>query len=234
MKSGYRGWKHRGVDISPAGASGHQPAPTSRPRAVAGALAPLLTASAAAATFAGVFLPLVNVAQSYAQGTRGPQRSVEVFGTFTVQITQPDGHVDSAPWMPLGVPMLLAVAALVAGMVVAVRRPGSPLARWVMSAVAAFDLGVALTVGSSLFAFHASGPDDFLVEATPGFGLVLTLAGAVLAVAAAVCTHLARPKTPLDMDAVLAEAETPPSGVAITVLPPEPRPAAPWDTPEGG
>jgi hypothetical protein len=130
---------------------------------------------------------------------------------------------------PVGVPVLIAVVVLVVAALAGFSRAGRGAGRWLIAGGAVFTAGVVATVGMSGIGLSAVG-DGLDLEVTIAPGMWLLIAGALLAAAAAVVAHLPFRKPWADPALAYADTPTPPSGVAITVLPPDdetPRPPLP-------
>ena len=185
-------------------------------------LAPAFVALALALTIAGTFLPFFRTDQ---QTGEEPTRSI--VGAWRIDFTFPGRAEISSPSAPLGLPLVLASAILLAALVLGIRQaathhPGAAASR-TASGGAAFLAGAVCTIGMQ-GAGQLLGDGPRLTETTLLAGMWVLLA-AVLAAAAAAVLSLRRPAAgrPEWADPVVAFADTttPPSGVAITVLPPE-------------
>jgi hypothetical protein len=187
----------------------------------------VLVTLAAVATFAAGFLPLFSTEQMLGSedDARGVLRYTQT-GWSTV-FGFPGDEVGSQPSEPLGVALLAAAAALLVALVFVIRQVvtgrGSAAARGVTLGGAAFLAGVVLaTAMAGIPAPVDSGRIRF--ETSLQAGMWLLFLAVVAAAAAAVLGHLASPGTRpgwADPGAAYADTPTPPSGVAITVLPPE-------------
>ncbi|WP_410596014.1 hypothetical protein [Amycolatopsis sp. lyj-23] len=183
-------------------------------------VSPALAILSALLTALGVFLPLFLIRE-----TLGGDRSFDA----EVSITETAwGHIFELPGQeateqagsPLGLPLLCAAVLLVVAAVVALLRPDRPLGRWLVAAGAVFGAGVVFTIATDGIGWGA-GPAGAGVDVTVGPGMWLAVAGTVAAVAAAVLAHLPRRPGWADPAVAYADTPTPPSGVAITVLPPD-------------
>ncbi|QKV76481.1 hypothetical protein [Amycolatopsis sp. Hca4] len=139
------------------------------------------------------------------------------------------------PGPPVGIPVILAIGLLAVAAFAASSRPDRGLTRWLLSAGAVFTAGVATTVAMDRFELTAIAGEEAALEVVTGPGMWLLALAAVLAAAAAVLAHLPlrdRLEHPGWADPAVAYADTPtpPSGVAITVLPPE-EPEQPGEPP---
>ncbi|WP_410574177.1 hypothetical protein [Amycolatopsis sp. cmx-4-61] len=170
---------------------------------------PALAALAALLTITGSFLPLFRSDQPFGSGTTETVRAVT--GAWRSSYRFPGQDELTAPAAPVGVPLLVASAILLAAAIVGIRKAAS---RTTLTGTA-FLLGTVSTV-AMLAANLLLGRRDARLTLEPGMWLLL--AGAVVAVVAAV--RSARSPGPPAHPAY-ADTETPPSGVVITVLPPE-------------
>ncbi|MFB9683239.1 hypothetical protein [Amycolatopsis plumensis] len=183
--------------------------------------APLLAVVAAVMTALGAFLPLFRIREHIGSGQRFFDTQMLITETawgHTFEL--PDHEVTDQPGAPVGLPILFTVVLLVAAALFALTRPEQRLGRWLIAAGAVFGAGVVTTVGTEGVGWEAmSRGDELTVTTAPGMWLLI--GGTVVAVAAAVVAQLPR-RQPGWADPALAYADTPtpPSGVAITVLPP--------------
>ncbi|WP_439376511.1 hypothetical protein [Amycolatopsis lexingtonensis] len=183
-------------------------------------LPPALTLLAALLTVAGTLLPLFRVQEHLNLRQRSFETRLAITQTaWGTTIEIPGQEVTDRAGAPLGVPLVLAAILLFAAVFVAFSRPAR--GRWFIGGAAVFTAGVVSTVAMSRFELSALvGPVDLEVVTAAGMWL-LFLATAV-AVAAAVVAHLTlRTRDWADPAVAYADTPTPPSGVAITVLPPE-------------
>ncbi|MGW4057160.1 hypothetical protein ACWEGE_02715 [Amycolatopsis sp. NPDC004747] len=180
---------------------------------------PALALVAALMTALGAFLPLFRIREHLGQRFLDTQMLItETAWGHSFEL--PDQEVTDQPGAPVGIPLLFAVVLLVAAALVALTRPDHRLGRWLLGAGAFFAAGVVATVGTSGIGWSVtSRGDDLTVDTGPGMWLLI--GGTVAAGAAAVLACLPR-RQPSWADPALAYADTPtpPSGVAITVLPP--------------
>ncbi|WIY03754.1 hypothetical protein QRX60_07840 [Amycolatopsis mongoliensis] len=187
-------------------------------------LPPVVTAVAALMTAGGCFLPLFRVQQA----VNVRQRFLEAQLTFTQtawgsRIEVPGQEASEQASSPVGIPVILAVIVLVAAAFTALSRPDRGLGRWLIAAGALFTAGVVTTVGMSGLGWSVLA-DGLDVEVVVAAGMWLLIGGTVLAAVAAVLAYLPAWRRTGDWaDPALAYADTPtpPTGVAITVLPPE-------------
>ncbi|WP_233226166.1 hypothetical protein [Amycolatopsis sp. CA-126428] len=184
---------------------------------------PVLAVVAAVMTLLGAFLPLFRIREHLGAGQRYLDTQILITETawgHTIEV--PDQGVTDQAGAPVGVPLLFAVVVLVAAALITFSRPGHRLGRWLIAAGAAFAAGVVSTAGTSGIGWSARSGEIEVTVAT-GPGLWLLIGGTVLAAAAAVVAYLPWRQPPGWADPALAYADTPtpPSGVAITVLPPE-------------
>jgi hypothetical protein len=187
-------------------------------------LVPALAVLAAVLTVAGTFLPLFRSEEPFGSGGADVIRSA--IGAWSTQYQFPAQNEINSASAPVGLPLLVASAVLLAAAVLGIRqavtrRPG-PAADRTTLAGAAFHLGAVGTVG--MLGTRLSDAGRIRVEVTLGIGLWLLIAAALAAALAAVLSLReragGRPEW-ADPDVAFADTTTPPSGVAITVLPPE-------------
>ncbi|WIX87499.1 hypothetical protein [Amycolatopsis sp. DG1A-15b] len=217
----------------PVSAATPQPAPEAEPEpapAAAGLLHRLpavLAALAAVLAVGGCFLPLFRMLQdlNFRQGFIGAQLTItETAWGNRIEITgQP---VTDRPGVPVGIPVVIAVVVLAVAAIAAFARPDRGLTRWLLSAGALFTAGVVTTTWMSRFELAAIADEEAGLEVSTGPGMWLLTLATVLAAAAAVLGYLPLRnfgRNPGWADPALAYADTPtpPSGVAITVLPPD-------------
>ncbi|MFF1606474.1 hypothetical protein ACFVYA_01750 [Amycolatopsis sp. NPDC058278] len=214
---------------TPQPASGAEPEPAPAPApAAAGLLRRLpavLAALAAVLAVGGCFLPLFRMLQdlNFRQGFIGAQLTItETAWGNRIEITgQP---VTDRPGVPVGIPVVIAVVVLAAAAIAAFARPDRGLTRWLLSAGALFTAGVVTTTWMSRFELAAIADEEAGLAVSTGPGMWLLTLATVLAAAAAVLVYLPNVgRNPGWADPALAYADTPtpPSGVAITVLPPD-------------
>jgi hypothetical protein len=189
-------------------------------------LAPLLAAVAAVLAAGGCFLPLFHIEQraGRAEGlSRFGITVVETAWRTRYEIAGQDA-VDQ-PGSPVGIPLVAAIIVLAAAALLASSRPGSALARRLVAAGAVFTAGVVATIGTSGLGWSARADRDTELEVTTAAGMWLLLAAAVVAAAAAVVAYVPGLRRTsggwADPALAYADTPTPPSGVAITLLPPE-------------
>ncbi|MEV4149024.1 hypothetical protein AB0J40_35570 [Amycolatopsis sp. NPDC049691] len=176
--------------------------------------APVLVVVATALTVVGTFLPFFRTEQAVGLEPSGIARTT--LRAWRIDFTFPGQGELSSPSAPLGVPLLLAAAILLAASVfgVVTRRP----ARRTTLVGAAFLAGAVCTVAvqGMRSLVDDRGPQ---VSTTPLAGTWVLLAAVATAAAAAVIQSATRRWA--DPEAAYADTPTPPSGVVITVLPPE-------------
>jgi hypothetical protein len=199
-------------------------APSPAPSGLLRFLPPVLTAVAALMTTGGCFLPLFRLQQHVSVRQRFFEARLTVTETAwgsRVEIPGQDA-VDQAA-SPVGIPLILAVIVLVAAAFTA-SRPDRGLGRWLIAAGALFTAGVVTTVGMSGLGWSAMA-DSMDLEVVTAAGMWLLVGATVLAAVAAVLAYLPAWRRTgddwADPDLAYADTPTPPSGVAITVLPPE-------------
>ncbi|WP_318305886.1 hypothetical protein [Amycolatopsis solani] len=183
-------------------------------------LPPALALLAALLTVVGTLLPLFRVQEELSIRQRAFETRLSITQTaWGTTIEIPGQDVTDRAGAPLGVPLVLAAVLLFVAAFTAFSR--SRKGRWLIGAGAAFTAGVVTTVGMNRFELSALvGTVDLEVVTAAGMW-VLILATAA-AVAAAVVAQLPRRNRDwADPAVAYADTPTPPSGVAITVLPPE-------------
>jgi hypothetical protein len=220
----------------PDPAAGPGPAPFPAPALPASASAsaellrfvpPALASVAALMVVGGCFLPLFRIQQHLTVGQRFFDAQLTVTKTaWGTLIDIPGQEAADRPGAPLGIPLVIVAAFLAVAAATAFARPGRRLARRLVSASAVFTAGVVTTVGMSRFEWSALlGAED--LEVGTALGMWLLISATVLAAAAAAVAYLpAWQRAGEDWaDPALAytDTPTPPSGVAITVLPPDPE-----------
>jgi hypothetical protein len=184
---------------------------------------PVLAVAAAFMTALGAFLPLFTVRERLGPGQRFLDAEMLITETaWGHTYVLPNQEVTDQPGAPVGAPVLFAAVLLVAAALVAFSHPERRLGRWLIAAGAVFTAGVVTTVGTSGIGWSALARRDELTVTT-GPGMWLLIGGTAAAAAAAVIAYLPRRQQPGWADPALAYADTPtpPSGVAITVLPPD-------------
>lgn len=178
-------------------------------------VAPVLVVCATALTVVGTFLPFFRTEQSVGLEPSGIAQTT--LRAWRIDFTFPGQGEMSTPSAPLGVPLLLAAAILLAGAILGAvtRRP----ARRTTLVGAAFLAGAVCTVAVQGMRrlFNDEGPE---VSTTLLAGTWVLLAAVVVAAGAAALSNLGTPRW-ADPEAAYADTPTPPSGVVITVLPPE-------------
>jgi hypothetical protein len=197
---------------------------TSRPVHL-GLFAPVFTALAFSLTVLGTFLPFFGTEQAVGMEPSGIARTT--LRAWRVDLTFPGQAELSSPSVPFGFPLLLASALLLAAGVLGIRQSvtgrASAAVRRTTLAGASFLAGVVCTIGvrGARRLFDDSPPE---VETTALAGMWVLAAAVLAAAAAAVLSHrrfaAGRPEW-ADPAVAFADTTTPPSGVVITVLPPE-------------
>lgn len=177
-------------------------------------VAPALVVGATALTVVGTFLPFFRTEQAVGLEPSGIAQTT--LRAWRIDYSFPGQGEMTSPSAPLGVPLLLASAILLAAAVLGVvtRRP----ARRTTLVGAAFLAGTVCTIAAQGIRslFENSG---LRVSTTPLAGTWVLLAAVVVAAGAALSQWGAREWA--DPEAAYADTPTPPSGVVITVLPPE-------------
>ncbi len=187
-------------------------------------LAPLLVVLGALLVLGASFLPLLRIEQHVTpQQTFFTPKLVFTQSAWSSQVSAEGNYSIDQPAAPVGIPIVIAVAVLAAAAVFSFTRRSGRLGARLTVIGASFAAGVAATIGMSAFGF-SSGLGDEGLDVSLGLGLWSLILGVVLAVASAVLGHLT-PAEPspawADPGAAYADTPTPPSGIAITVLPPE-------------
>ncbi|MER6794450.1 hypothetical protein, partial [Amycolatopsis mediterranei] len=197
--------------------------PTPVPASVLRFAPPVLAVVAAFMTALGSFLPLFQIREHIGNGQRFLDTDLLITETaWGHTYVMPNQEVTDQPGAPVGAPLLFAAVLLVAAALAAFTRPEHRLGRWLVSAGAVFTAGVVITVGTNGIGWSVlARRDELTVTTAPGMWLLI--GGTVAAAAAAVVAYLPRRQQPGWADPALAYADTPtpPSGVAITVLPPD-------------
>ncbi|MDT7796960.1 MAG: hypothetical protein QOI78_393 [Actinomycetota bacterium] len=199
------------------------------PRRVRDFLPVLLVTLAAVATLAAGFLPLFRTEQTL--GSEDDARGVLSYTQdgWSTLFGFPGDDVGSQPSEPLGVALLAAAAVLLAALVLVIRQVvlgrASAAARGVTLGATTFLAGVVLaTTMAGIPAPVDSGRVRF--ETNLGAGMWLLFLAVAAAAVATVLNYLAPPDARpawANPGAAYADTPTTPSGVAITVLPPEER-----------
>ncbi|MGK3207555.1 hypothetical protein [Amycolatopsis sp. MEPSY49] len=199
------------------------PTPETRAPRLLRFLPPALTAAAALLATGGLFFPLFRLQQHVSVRQRVFEARLTVTQTaWGSRIEIPGQEAVDQGAAPVGIPVILAVLLLAVAAFTAFAR--SRRGRWLIGAGAFFTGGVVVTVGMIGPGWSAMADGlDFEVVTTAGMWLLI---GAAAAAAAAAVIAALPGKTRDWADPTLAYADTPtpPSGVAITVLPPEQQP----------
>ncbi|WP_372671238.1 hypothetical protein [Amycolatopsis kentuckyensis] len=211
-----------GAAPTPPPAEPAQPTPTSEAPAetpkLLRFLPPALTAAAALMAAGGLFFPLFRLQQhvSVRRGAFDTQLTVTETA-WGSRLEVPGQEAAEQAASPIGIPVLLAVILLAVAAFTAFARPRH--GRWLIGAGAFFTGGVVLTVGMDGPGLSAMA-DGLDFEVTTAAGMWLLIAATAVAAAAAVVAALPS-RNWADPALAYADTPTPPSGVAITVLPPE-------------
>ncbi|UMP02156.1 hypothetical protein [Amycolatopsis sp. EV170708-02-1] len=171
----------------------------------------------------GCFFPLFKTEHRFAFDTSEQLLMVFVQSAWDTTALQTNEPAFTTSSSPLGIPLLVAAALLLAAAIVSARAAGRPGAmdRWLTTIAAVFLTGVVSTI-ATLSAGRQLG-DDVKVVLTLEAGMWALLAAVVAAVGAAVMSHRVQDDAvPVSGDSALAEMPTPKDGISITVLPPEP------------
>jgi hypothetical protein len=200
------------------------PGPAAGPPRV---LAPILVVLGALLVLGGCFLPLFRIEQHVTpQQTYFTPKLVFTESAWSSEVSAEGNDPIEQPAAPVGIPMVAAVVVLAAasGFAFSGRSGRSGRLGHRLTAVgASFAAGVAATIGMSAFGW-SSGLGDEGLDVSLGLGLWLLILGVVFAAGSAVLGYLtpAGPRPAwADPGAAYADTPTPPSGIAITVLPPE-------------
>ncbi|WP_370970422.1 hypothetical protein [Amycolatopsis sp. cg9] len=212
-----------GLPAQPPPPSPQPPVEAPAPAPAAGVLRflpPALTLLAALLTVAGTLLPLFRVQEQLSIRQRAFETRLVITETaWGTSIEIPGQDATDRAGAPLGVPLVLAAVLLFAAAFVAFSRRDR--GRWLIGAGAVFIAGVVTTVGMNRFELSALVGDVDL-EVVTAAGMWLLILATAVAVAAAVVAYLPlRNRDWADPAVAYADTPTPPSGVAITVLPPE-------------
>ncbi|MFJ7210415.1 hypothetical protein [Amycolatopsis sp. NPDC098790] len=195
-----------------------EPASELRPSGLPRFLPPALAATAALLAAGGLFFPLFRLQQSV--NVRRTFFEARLTVTQTVwgsRIEIPGQEAVDQGTAPVGIPVVLAVVLLAVAAFTAFARPRR--GRWLIGAGAFFTGGVVVTIGMIGPGWSAMAEGlDFEVTTTAGMWLLI--AATASAAAAAVIAVLPT-KNWADPTLAYADTPTPPTGVAITVLPPE-------------
>jgi hypothetical protein len=187
-------------------------------------LPPVLTAVAALMTAAGCFLPLFRLQQHVSVRQRFFEAQLTVTETaWGNRLEIPGQDAAEQGGSPFGIPLILAVLVLAVAAFTAFSRPGHGAGRWLIGAGAFFTAGVVTTVGMTGPGWSAMAEGVDLEVATAS-GMWLLIGATALAAVAAVLAYLPawrRTEDWADPALAYADTPTPPTGVAITVLPPE-------------
>ena len=206
----------------PAGA----PHPADRPSGALRVLPAALSGLGALMAAVGSFLPLFVLQQHIGAGGFLQGADVTVVQTaWGTSYQLPGQETVETSGSPLGIPLLAAVAILAVAAFVVAARPGRLLSRSLLVAGAAFTTGAVATVAMNGFGWPAARAEIEL-EVAVASGMWLLIVAALAATAAAVVAHLVvrnadEPAGWADPAVAYADTPTPPSGVAITVLPPD-------------
>jgi hypothetical protein len=182
-------------------------------------------AVAALLVLGAVFLPLFQVEQHVtAQQTFFTPKLVFTETAWSSRVSAEGNESVEQPAAPVGIPVVIAVALLAAAAVFGFSRT-SRVGHRLTAAGTSFAAGTALTIGMSGFGW-SSGFGREGLDVSLGLGLWLLIAGVVAGVAATVAGYLpirAPDGDWADPTLAYADTPTPPSGIAVTVLPPEPE-----------
>ncbi|MEU0790853.1 hypothetical protein ABZ342_12345 [Amycolatopsis sp. NPDC005961] len=176
-------------------------------------------------TVAGCLLPLFRLQQHVSVRQRFFEAQLTLTETaWGSRIEIPGQDVTEQGGSPVGIPLILAVLVLAVAAFTAFARPGRGPGRWLIAAGAVFTAGVVITVGMGGPGLSALA-DGMDLEVTTEAGMWLLIGATVVAGVAAVLAYLPAWRRSgeewADPALAYADTPTPPSGVAITVLPPE-------------
>ena len=189
-----------------------------------------LAALALVLTLVGCFFPLFKTEHRFAFDANEQLLMVFVQSAWDTTATQINEAAFTTSTSPLGIPLLVAAALLLAATIVSTRGAGrlhpGALDRWVTAIAAVFLAGVVSSI-ATLSGGRQLG-EGVKVTLTLEAGMWALFAAVVAAAGAAVMSHRVQgEEIPLSGDSALAEMPTPKDGISITVLPPEPQPEAP-------
>ncbi|WP_410656587.1 hypothetical protein [Amycolatopsis sp. lyj-112] len=188
-----------------------------------------LAALAMVLTLVGCFFPLFRTQHRADFGQGQNFELVTLLTAWGSEFAQM-GETAKQSSAPVGVPLLVALALLLAALLIsaraAYRRPPSALDRWSTTCAALFLAGVVMTIGM-LGIGVGIGP-EIKSTTTLEAGMWALFAAVAASVAAAVMSHrVEEAEVPLSGDLSLADMPTPKEGISITVLPPAPLPEPP-------
>ncbi|MFK0243637.1 hypothetical protein ACIQUM_02995 [Amycolatopsis azurea] len=195
-------------------------------RVVSAALAVL----ALVLTFMGCLFPFTTSEHRLAFDRSDEAMFVAVQGAWDTKIMQSGQPPFITSVSPVGIPLLIAAALLLAATIASARaarfrRPGA-LDRWLTTIAAAFLTAVVITVVTQ--GLGRPDGETAQVDQTLEAGMWALFAAVVAAVGAAVMSHrVQEDEVPASEDPSLADMPTPKDGISITVLPPEPQPEPP-------
>ncbi|WP_235213178.1 hypothetical protein [Amycolatopsis sp. MJM2582] len=189
-----------------------------------------LAALALVLTLMGCFFPFFNIEHRLSFDRSASVVLVVVQGAWDTQLIQPNDQPFTTSTAPLGIPILIAAAILLAATIVCARAAGlrrpAVLDRWLSTIGSVFLAGVVATAATLAFGRPVDG--DSVTTLTVGAGMWALFAAVVAAAGAAVMSHRVQDdEVPMSGDSALAEMPTPKDGISITVLPPEPQPEVP-------
>ncbi|WP_233621674.1 hypothetical protein [Amycolatopsis sp. WAC 04182] len=189
-----------------------------------------MAALATVLTLVGCFFPHFKTDHRFGFDSSDQIVIVFVQGAWDTTAYQSNQPAFTTSTAPIGIPLLIAAALLLAATVVSARvagrqRPGT-LDRWLTTIAAVFLAGVVSSV-ATLGSGRQLG-DDIKVTLTLEAGMWALFAAVVAAASAAVMSHRVQDdEVPMTGDPSLADMPTPKDGISITVLPPEPQPEKP-------
>ncbi|RSN19136.1 hypothetical protein DMC63_17070 [Streptomyces sp. WAC 05977] len=178
----------------------------------------------------GCLFPFFSIEHRFSFDRSDAVVVVFVQSAWDTKVLQPNDPPFSAPSTPVGIPVLVAAAILLAAVIVSarasrLRRPGA-LDRWVTTVAAVFLTGVVATAATLSF-----GPimgESIETTTTLGAGMWALFAAVVAAAGAAVMSHRVQDdEAPVSGDPNLADMPTPKHGISVAVLPPDPQPEKP-------
>lgn len=204
------------------------PTPVTEPATPSGLLRflpPVLAAVAAVMVAGGCVLPLFRLQENVSVRQRFFEAQVTITETaWGGRIEIPGQDAAEQGGAPLGFPLILAALLLAVAAFTAFARPGRGPGRGLIGAGALFTAGVVTTVGMGGPGWSAMA-DGMNLEVVVAAGMWVLIGATVLAAVAAVLAYLPAWRRTgddwADPSLAYADTPTPPTGVAITVLPPE-------------
>ncbi|UUV35521.1 hypothetical protein NQK81_19420 [Amycolatopsis roodepoortensis] len=178
----------------------------------------------------GCLFPFFSIEHRFSFDRSDAVVVVFVQSAWDTKVLQPNDPPFSAPSTPVGIPVLIAAAILLAAVIVSarasrLRRPGA-LDRWLTTIAAVFLTGVVATAAT--LSFGRTMGESIETTTTLGAGMWALFAAVVAAAGAAVMSHRVQDdEVPVSGDPSLADMPTPKHGISVAVLPPDPQPEKP-------